>query len=80
MKRSVVASFSLSPETLQQAQDIADVENKSRSEVVGEALKQYYLLRQWEDLRSFGTRQAKKLGIRNEDDVDRLIHEFRRKK
>ena len=80
MKRSIVASFSLSPETIKQAQEIAKTENISRSEVVSEALNKYYIMRQWEDLREFGARQAKRFGIRGEDDVDGLIHEYRRKK
>lgn len=80
MKRSVVASFSLPAETLKQTLELAKAENKSRSEVVSEALAKYYVMKQWEDLQEFGSRQAKRLGIRSEEDVDRLVHEFRRDK
>jgi len=80
MKRSAVASFSLPLETLKHTQEIARAEKKSRSEVVGEALEKYYVMKQWEELREFGAKQAKRLGIRSEDDVDRLVHEHRRKK
>lgn len=80
MKRSAVASFSLPLEILKQTEEMAKAEKKSRSEVVSEALKKYYVMKQLEDLREFGAKQAKRLGIRNEDDVDRLIHEYRRKK
>ena len=79
MKRSAVASFSLPLEILRQTEELAKSEKKSKSEVVSEALKKYYVMKQWEVLREFGARQAKRLGVRNEDDVDRLIHEIRRK-
>jgi metal-responsive CopG/Arc/MetJ family transcriptional regulator len=78
MKRSAVASFSIPLETLKHTQEIAQVEKKSRSEVVSEALEKYYVMKQWEVLQKIGARQAKRLGVRSEDDVDRLIHEFRR--
>lgn len=80
MKRSVVTSFSLPPETIQYTQELAKAENKSRSEVVREAVAKYYAMKQWEELREFGARQANRLGVRNEDDVDRVVHEYRRKK
>ncbi len=78
MKRSAVASFSLPLEILKHTEEIARAEKKSRSEVVGEALERYYIAKQWEALQEVGARQAKRLGIRSEDDVDRMVHEFRR--
>ena len=52
---------------------------KSRSEVVSAALGKYYVMKQWEELREYGSKQAKRLNIRTEDDVDLLVHEHRRK-
>ena len=80
MKRSVIASFSLSSETLQQAQELAKAEDKSRSEVVNEAVGKYYVMKQWEVLQEFGAKQAQRLGVRNEADVDRVVRDYRRKK
>jgi CopG family transcriptional regulator / antitoxin EndoAI len=80
MKRSVIASFSLSSETLKQAGELAKAENKSRSEVVNEAVGKYYAMKQWETLQEYGAKQAQRLGIKNESDVERLVHDYRRKK
>jgi hypothetical protein len=80
MKRSVIASFSLASETLKQAGELAKAENKSRSEVVNEAVGKYYVMKQWEVLQEFGAKQAQRLGVRSEGDVDRMVHEYRRKK
>lgn len=78
MRRSVVASVSLPSEVWKRTREIAKAENKSRSEIVGEALEKYYVAKQWESLQETGSRQAKRLAIRTEEDVDRLVHEYRR--
>lgn len=78
MKRFVVARFSLPAKTLEQTMELAKAENKSRSEVVSDALEKYYVMKRWEGLQKFCSRKAKRIGIHSEKDVDRLIHEFRR--
>ena len=46
-----------------------------------ESLKQYIASeRRWQSIRKRGEETAKAFGIRNEEDVDRLIHNFRREK
>lgn len=80
MRHSIVASFSLPSEVWKHTQEIAKAEKRTRSEVVREALEKYYVMKQWENLQEVGARQAKRLGIRNEDDVDRLVHEYRGKR
>lgn len=53
----------------------------SRSEVLRETLKQYVASeRRWQRIREWGEKTAKRLGIKNEDDVERLIHEYRKEK
>ena len=78
MKRSKVASFSLSQETINYMDEIAKAENKNRSEVVREAIKAYRVSKVDLEIQSFGAKQAKKLGIKDEADVERLVHEYRK--
>lgn len=78
MRRSIVASISVPSEVWKHTQEIAKAEKRTRSEVVREALEKYYVLKQWEGLQEFGARQAKRLGVRNEDDIDHLVHEYRK--
>jgi metal-responsive CopG/Arc/MetJ family transcriptional regulator len=80
MRRSTVASFSLPPDVIRYTDEIARSESKSRSEVVREALETYYTSKQWDDLQAYGAGRAKRLGIRDEKDVERIVHEHRRKK
>ena len=77
MRKVVVASFSLPPATWRRAGELMRAQNRSRSAVVAEAIETYYTMRQWDDLQATGAGRARKLGIRNEDDVERVVHEYR---
>ena len=48
------------------------------SELMREALRRYQRERHWEKIRSYGTMAAEIAGVKNEEDVVNLIHEFRR--
>jgi hypothetical protein len=77
-------NIALEPALKQQVDQLAQEEGKTPDEVANELLGSLLELRKlrdatdtrWRDLVDYGARKAEKLGIR-EEDVDRLIHEFR---
>ena len=76
-----IITLYLSQEMYEQVEEFADLMEVSESEVIQEALKQYIAYgKRWQQIRKRGEETAKKFGVKNEDDVDRLIHEFRREK
>jgi len=76
-----IVNFSLQPEVYRQVDELAKQKKTSRSEVLRQALKQYVASeRRWQRIREWGEKTAKRLGIKNEDDVERLIHEYRKEK
>lgn len=76
-----IVNFSLQPEVYRQVDELAKQKKTSRSEVLRQALKQYIASeRRWQRIREWGEKTAKRLGIKNEDDVERLIHEYRKEK
>ena len=79
MRTSQIISITLPPEMLSRAMALAKKENRTMSELVREALRQYERRRWWEDTNAYGRARAEALGIR-EEDVDRLIHEYRQEK
>jgi predicted transcriptional regulator len=79
MRTSQIVSITLPPEMLSRATALAKKENRTMSELVREALRQYERHRWWEETNAYGRARAKALGIR-EEDVDRVIHEYRREK
>jgi len=76
-----IVNFSLPPEIYKEVEELAKQREISKSQILREALKQYIASeRRWQQIRKWGEKTAKRLGIKNEDDVDRIIHEFREEK
>lgn len=77
-RASKVLTVSLPQEMFKKAEKIAREENRTRSELFREALRQYISTRErWQSVRARGARTAEELGIRSEEDIERLIQEFR---
>jgi len=79
-RSSKVMTVSLPQEMFNKAEKLAKDENRTRSELFREALRQYMASRErWQEIRQWGGKTAEELGIKTEADVERLIHEFRSK-
>ena len=76
-------SITLPPELLAQAQVVAEREQRSVNEIVQEALASYLgqsaLLRDasWRNIFEYGQAKGRELGIMCEEDIDRILGEFR---
>ena len=74
-----VVSVSLPKDVYEQMEEFVVMMKTSESDIMSEALKQYMASeKRWQHLRKRGEETAKAFGIRNEDDVDKIIHDFRR--
>jgi CopG family transcriptional regulator/antitoxin EndoAI len=81
MRNSKVVSISLPAEMLEAAETMAKQENRTMSELMREALRVYQRERlAWQDIFAYGEANAKKLGIKNEQDVVRMVRESRRRR
>jgi CopG family transcriptional regulator / antitoxin EndoAI len=81
MRNTRVVSISLPAEMLEAAESIARQENRTMSELIREALRVYQRQRQsWQDVFAYGERNALRLGIKDEQDVVRVVREHRRRK
>ena len=63
-------------EAIEEAEKIAKEENRTRSELIREALRRYIAERELRRLQRYGMKKAKELGLK-EEDVQRLIDEYR---
>jgi len=63
-------------EALREAEKIAKEENRTRSELIRDALRWYIAERELRRLQRYGMKKAKELGLK-EEDVQRLIDEYR---
>ena len=69
-------NLSLPGELLQDADRVAKLQYRSRSDLMREALRRFINIARFEELNAYGERQAKKLGLKPTD-VNRLIAEVR---
>jgi metal-responsive CopG/Arc/MetJ family transcriptional regulator len=80
-KRSTkVVSFSLSSEEAREFDAIAEQEGRNKSAMFREMLRIYGIWRdtqRFESLQRYGAARTRELGISDERDVEKLIHEFR---
>ena len=78
MRTTRVLSITLPEPMLEEMQALAKKENRTMSELVREALRQYQEDRYWKEIQAYARPRAEAIGVHNEDDVVRVVKEFRR--
>ncbi|WP_447974925.1 CopG family ribbon-helix-helix protein [Nitrospira sp. Kam-Ns4a] len=78
MRATKTWTISLPPNLVRAAERMAKEEHRTKSELVREALRLYLDEQRWRKLQRKIALHAQALGIRTEDDVDRLVHEVRK--
>ena len=79
-RSSRVLAVSVPPEEAEDFEHIADEEGRNRSELFREMLRVYRIWRntqRFESLQRYGAARARRLGIKTEKDVERLIQDLR---
>jgi CopG family transcriptional regulator / antitoxin EndoAI len=77
MRTTKVVSITLPEAMLKEAKQRAAKENRTMSELVREALRRYEWTQWLEETQAYGAERAAAAGILTEDDVDRVVHEYR---
>lgn len=81
MRRATkVLGFSVPEELAKEYEEMAKAESKTKSELFREMVRKYRQskeLEEFKELRAYGAKKAKELGIKSEEDILRLIHEAR---
>lgn len=80
MRSTQVLSITLPPPMLEAARKLARQENRTMSELVREALRQYEQQSRWKEIAALGASSARSSNVRNEEDVVDAIHQFRSEK
>lgn len=73
MRTTKTWTVSLPPGLVREAERTAREEDRTRSELVREALRAYIEERRWRQLQRDTAARAAVLGLRSEDDVERLV-------
>jgi metal-responsive CopG/Arc/MetJ family transcriptional regulator len=78
MRTTETWTVSLPPTLVREAERTAKEEHRTKSELVREALRLYIEDRRWRKLQRETAARAEALGLRNEEDVTRLVHAGRK--
>ena len=70
-------SITLPAEMLKRAKKLATRENRTMSELMREAFREYERKRRWDQVNAYGLAKAAERGI-TEEDIPRLVREWRR--
>ena len=71
-------NIALPKDLVKKVDNRAKKEYKNRSELIREVLRVYLDDRkEWEDLLAYGKKVGKKMGIKSEDDVNKIVYEYR---
>ena len=71
-------SITLPSQLEEELRSQAGMEHRTLSGILQEAARFYLHVKKWESLQSMLVPKARAMGIRNEADVNRLIHSLRR--
>lgn len=71
-------NISLPRELVKRVDELAKKEYRNRSELIREALRVYLAdKKDWYDLLDYGKKVGRKMGIKSEEDVNKIVYEFR---
>ena len=71
-------NIALPKELVKKVDEAASKEYKNRSELIREALRIYLKdMEEWEDLSKYGREVGRRMGIKSEKDVDKIVYEYR---
>ena len=71
-------NIALPKELVKKVDQVAKKEYKNRSELIREALRIYLKdMEEWADLFKYGREVGKQMGIKSEEDVDKIVYEYR---
>lgn len=79
MRTAKNISVTMPSAMIKEAEKLARKENRTMSELIREAFRQYQLEQEWQRILAYGRAKAKALGIK-ESDVVPLIQQYRREK
>ncbi len=77
MRTTKVMTLSLPPEMVKEVERIVKEENRTKSELFREALRKYINDKRWLQIRQWGLKISRELEVSTEEDVDKLIHQYR---
>jgi CopG family transcriptional regulator / antitoxin EndoAI len=77
LRNTKLISISILPELLEKLNKIAKEESRTRSELLREAVRRYIEEKEWQDISRYARTVAEKTGVHSEEEVNRLVEDYR---
>jgi CopG family transcriptional regulator / antitoxin EndoAI len=77
LRLTKLISISIMPDFLREVEKVAKEENRTKSELIREALRRYIEDREWEKLTRYARIKSAETGIKTEEDIQRVVDESR---
>ena len=77
LRLTKLISISIMPDFLREVEKVAKEENRTKSELIREALRRYIEDREWEKLTRYARKKSAETGFKTEEDIQRVVDEFR---
>lgn len=71
MQRAII-NISMPSDMARRVKKLAKEENRTQSELLREAFRKYEFDKDWAQIRAWGRETARRMGIKDEDDVERI--------
>ena len=71
-------NIALPKELVKKVDEVAKREYRNRSELIREALRKYLIeIEEWQEIFDYGRKIGKKMGIKSEENVNKIVSEYR---
>ncbi len=68
-----ILNVSVPPELYELIEEVAQAENRTKSELIREAFRHYQFIRHWRTIRLWGSETAAQLGIHTDEELENLL-------
>ncbi|HFQ93813.1 MAG TPA: ribbon-helix-helix protein, CopG family [Anaerolineae bacterium] len=72
-RKSRILNVSVPPEMYAEIENIARLENRTKSDLVREAFRHYQFVRRWRLIRQWGTETAMRLDLENDEELEAFL-------
>jgi predicted DNA-binding protein len=72
-RKTRILNISLPPEMYTDIEEVAEAENRTKSELMREAFRHYQFVRRWRLVREWGTETAIRLELESDEDLEAFL-------
>jgi len=72
-RKSRILNVSVPPEMYAEIENVAQLENRTKSDLIRAAFRHYQFVRRWQMIRQWGTETAMRLDLENDEELEAFL-------